>query len=299
MYRNKTIVVGLFSFLMLFSFIPTSQAELWEFVVEANVENGVVYPGDTVVVTGRVVDHAYEPTRGVEVFIRAGSDTTKAFTTPDGHFRGEFENFQRVPGTYIVNVVASWYGMTGLSSTEFQVKGDATPVSALQEKLSTEEAIKYLGSNENDFEKNPIGQTLFKYYHGLLDELLQEQKDASEPNEEQIFIEEQRRIAEILRNQAIEEYDPGYGTYEGYSYENYIAGLNPEIKDLVIQQLEFTKNNFLEAQNLKQEMLANGSTYDEAMQAYFEMLSIPKATIDEFNEKYLKESTEENQTSEE
>ena len=299
MYRNKTIVVGLFSFLMLFSFIPTSQAELWEFVVEANVENGVVYPGDTVVVTGRVVDHAYEPTRGVEVFIRAGSDTTKAFTTPDGHFRGEFENFQRVPGTYIVNVVASWYGMTGLSSTEFQVKGDATPVSALQEKLSTEEAIKYLSSNESDFEKNPIGQTLFKYYHGLLDELLQEQKDASEPNEEQIFIEEQRRIAEALRNQAIEEYDPGYGTYEGYSYENYIAGLNPEIKDLVIQQLEFTKNNFLEAQNLKQEMLANGSTYDEAMQAYFEMLSIPKATIDEFNEKYLKESTEENQTSEE
>ena len=284
---------------MLFSFIPTSQAELWEFVVEANVENGVVYPGDTVVVTGRVVDHAYEPTRGVEVFIRAGSETTKAFTTPDGHFRGEFENFQRVPGTYIVNVVASWYGMTGLTSTEFQVKGDATPISALQQKLSTEEAIKYLSSNESDFEKNPIGQTLFKYYHGILDELIQEQKDAREPNEEQIFIEEQRIIAETLRNQAIEEYNPGYGTYEGYSYENYIAGLNPEIKDLVIQQLEFTKNNFLEAQNLKQEMLANGSTYDEAMQAYFEMLSIPKATIDEFNEKYLKESTEENQTSEE
>ena len=299
MYRNNAIAIGLFSFLMLFSFIPTSQAELWEFVVEANVENGVVYPGDTVVVTGRVVNHAYEPTRGVEVFIRAGSETTKAFTTPDGHFRGEFENFQRVPGIYIVNVVASWYGMTGLSSTEFQVKGDATPISALQQKLSTEEAIKYLSSNESDFEKNPIGQTLFKYYHGLIDELIQEQKDAREPNEEQIFLEQQRIIAEKLRNQAIEEYEPGYGTYEGYNYENYIAGLNPEIKDLVIQQLEFTKNNFLKAQNLKQEMLANGSTYDEAMQAYFEMLSIPKATIDEFNEKYLKESTEENQTSEE
>ena len=129
--------------------------------------------------------------------------------------------------------------------------------------------------------------------------MIQEQKNAGEPNEEQMFIEEQRIIAETLRNQAIEEYNPGYGTYEGYNYENYIAGLNPEIKDLVIHQLEFTKNNFLEAQNLKQEMLANGSTYDEAMQAYFKMLSIPKATMDEFNEKYLKESTEENQTSEE
>jgi hypothetical protein len=291
-YRSKSIVTGLFAFLMLFSFIPTSQAELFEFVVVANVENVVVYPGDTVVVTGRVVDHAYESYSGIEVFIRAGSDTTKAFTTHDGHFRGEFENFQRIPGTYIVNVVASWYGMTGLTSTEFQVKGDATPVSALQQKLSTEEAINYLSANESDFEKNPIGQTLFKYYHGLLDELIQEQKEALEPNEEQIFIEEQRIIAEILRNQAIEEYDPGYGTYEGYKYENYIAGLNPEIKDLVVQQLEFTKNSFLDAQNLKEEMLANGSTYDEAMQAYLEMLSIPKATIDEFNENYLKESTE-------
>ena len=272
---------------MLFSFIPTSQAELWEFIVEVNVENGIVYSGDTVVVTGRVVDHAYEPTRGVEVLIRAGSDTTKAFTTPDGHFRGEFENFQRVPGIYIVNVVASWYGMAGLSSTEFQVKGDATPVSALQQKLSTEEAIKYLSSNESDFEKDPIGQTLFKYYHGLLDELIQEQKEANEPNEEQIFIEEQRVIADALKEQAIEEYDPGYGTYEGYRYDDYIAGLNPEIKELVIEQLNFTKNSFLEAQEVKQEMLANGSTYDEAMQAYFEMLAIPKSTIEEFNEKYL------------
>jgi len=285
--RSKSIVTGLFAFLMLFSFIPTSQAELWEFIVEVNVENGIVYSGDTVVVTGRVVDHAYEPTRGVEVLIRAGSDTTKAFTTPDGHFRGEFENFQRVPGIYIVNVVASWYGMAGLSSTEFQVKGDATPVSALQQKLSTEEAIKYLSSNESDFEKDPIGQTLFKYYHGLLDELIQEQKEANEPNEEQIFIEEQRVIVDALKEQAIEEYDPGYGTYEGYRYDDYIAGLNPEIKELVIEQLNFTKNSFLEAQEVKQEMLANGSTYDEAMQAYFEMLAIPKSTIEEFNEKYL------------
>jgi hypothetical protein len=184
-------------------------------------------------------------------------------------------------------VVASWYGMTGLSSTEFQVKGDATPVSALQQKLSTEEAIKYLSSNESDFEKDPIGQTLFRYYHGLLDELIQEQKEANEPNEEQIFKEEQRVIAEALKEQEIEEYDPGYGTYEGYRYDDYIAGLNPEIKELVIEQLNFTKNSFLEAQEVKQEMLANGSTYDEAMQAYFEMLAIPKSTIDQFNEKYL------------
>jgi len=57
-YRNKTLIIGLFSFLMLFSFIPTSQAELWEFVIELNLEKSVVASGDTVVVTGKVVDHA-------------------------------------------------------------------------------------------------------------------------------------------------------------------------------------------------------------------------------------------------
>ncbi len=280
---------------MIFSFIPTSQAELWEFVVEANVENVVVYQGDTVVVTGRVVNHAYEPTRGVEVLIRTGSDTTKTFTTPDGHFRGEFENFQRIPGTYTVNVIASWYGMTGLTSTEFQVKGDVSPVSILQEKLSTDEAIKYLSANETDFEKNPIGQTLFKYYHGLLDELIEEQRGIEELREEQIFIEQQRRIADVLREQAVEEYNPRAGTYEGYQYDDYIKSVNPEIQDLIVQQLNFTKNNFIEANKLKQEMLVNGSTYEESMQAYLKMLSMPKETIEQFNQQYLEETTEENQ----
>jgi hypothetical protein len=298
---SKPIIIGLFSFLMLFSFIPSSQAVLWEFVVELDIENGVVQSGDTVVVTGRVVDHAYEPTRGVEVLIRTGTDTTKAFTDTDGTFRGEFVDFQRVPGTYIVNVVASWYGMTGLASTEFQVKGDSSPVSILQQQLSTDQARKYLGSNESDFEKNPIGQTLFKYYHELHDKLIEEKKEANKPIAEQIFLEQQRRIAENLRNQAVEEYQPGFGTYGGYQYENYIAGLNPEIRDLVINQLAFTQNNFLDAQKIRAEILENGGTYEEARQAYLDRLTIPKEILEKFNETHLDDSeeVEESQTSEE
>jgi len=229
---NKAVVIGLFSLLMVFSFIPASQAELWELVIDLNVEKGVINPGETVVVTGTIVDHAYKPIRGAEVFIRAGSDTTKAFTDIDGTFKGEFKDFQRIPGKYIVNVIASWYGMTGLKSTDFQVKGNVSQFSILQEKLSTDEAIKYLSANESDFEKNPIGQTLFKYYQGLLEELVLEKKENLEPLEHQIFIEEQRKIAEELRNQKIEEFDPGAGTYGGYKYDDYINGINPEIRDL-------------------------------------------------------------------
>jgi len=241
-FNNKAVIIGLFSFLMLFSFIPTSEAELWELLIDLNVQKGIIYPGETVVVTGKIVDHAYDPIRGAEVFIRTGSDTTKAFTDPEGVFRAEFKDFQRIPGFYTVNVIASLNGMTGLTSTQFQVRGDVSLFSALQEKLSTDEAIKYLSSNESDFEKNPIGQTLFKYYHGLLDELILEKKESRESLAEQIYLEQQRIIAENLRNQAIEEFNPSAGTYSGYQYDDYINSLNPEIRDLIVSQLNFTKS---------------------------------------------------------
>ncbi len=293
MFKNNAIVVGLFSFLMLFSFIPTSEAELWDLVfIDLNVQNGAIYSGETVVVTGKVVDHAYKPVIEAEILIRTGSDSTIAFTDSYGVFKGEFEDFQRVPGTYAVNVIASWNGKIGLSSTQFQVKGDFSPVSALQEKLSTDEARKYLGSNESDFEKDPIGQTLFKYYHGLLEELILEQNEASQPTEEQIYLEQQRTIAENLRNQDIEQFNPSAGTYGGYQYDDYINSLNPEIRDLIESQLIFTKNMFEEGQKLRDEILANGGTYEEARQVYLDILSFPKEILEQFNQDILDENSE-------
>ena len=295
--------MGLFSFLMLFSFISTSEAELWDLLIDLNVEKGAIYSGETVVVTGKVVDHAYKPIIGAEILIRTGSDTTIAFTDPYGVFRGEFEDFQRIPGTYAVNVIASWNGKIGLSSTQFQVKGDISPVSALQEKLSTDEARKYLSANESNFEKDPIGQTLFKYYHGLLQELILEQSEDRQLTEEQIYLEKQRMIAKNLRNQAIKEFNPGAGTYGGYKYDNYINSLNPDIRDLVVSQLNFTKNTFEEAQKLRDEILANGGTYAEARQVYLDMISFPKEVLEQFNQESLDEKSEggsnDNQTSEE
>ena len=299
-YSDKTIVIGLCSFIILFSFIPTSQAVLWDFIVELDMEKDVIYSGDTIVVTGKVVNHAEHPTRGVEVLVRTGTDTVKTFTNPDGEFKVQFVDFQGVSGTYTVNAVASWYGITGLASTEFQVKGEVSPVLILQQKLSTDQARKYLSSNESDFEKNPIGQTLFKYYHGLHDQLITEIKESQKPIAEKIFLEEQRNIAKNLKNQDIDEYQPGYGTFSGYKYENYMAGLNPKIKDLVSNQLNFTQNNFLDAQKIKAEILENGGTYEEARQAYLNKLAISKEILEKFNETQLEDSEKEieNQTSE-
>ena len=292
MYKDKAIIIGLFSFLMLFSFVQTSEATLWDFIIDLDMQKGSIYPGESVIVTGKVVDQAYKTHRGVEVFIRIGSETTKAFTDPDGVFRGEIKEFGGVPGTYTINVVASWYGMTGMQNTEIQVKGEPSPITALQKKLATDEAIKYLSSNESDFEKNPIGQTLFKYYHGLLNELLIEQRDAGKPLADQIFLEQQRLISENLRNQAIDEFGPSAGVFDGYRYNDYINNLNPEIKDLVQGQLNYTKNAFEEAQNIRDEIIANGGTYEEARKAYLDRISMPKELLEKFNEEQLERMKE-------
>jgi hypothetical protein len=301
-HKNK-IIIGLFSLLMLFSFISTSEASLWELVlIDVNVQNNSINPGESVVVTGKIVDQAYKPIRGAEISIRAGSDTAKAFTDPWGIFRAEIKDFQGIPGTtYTVNVIGSWYEMTGFSNTQFHVKGEASPVSGLQGKLSTDEAIKYLSSKEVDFENDPIGQTLFKYYHGLLEELISEQREAGKASVNQDTLEEQREIAKNLRDQKITEYNPRIGIYDGYQYETYINSLNPEIKDVVVSQLEFTKNTIKEAKKIKEEIIVNGGTYHEAMQAYLKMISMPKETLEQFNQdqidKNSKNSSEDNQTS--
>ena len=295
MFKNKAIVIGLFSFLMVFSFIQTSEAELWELLVDVNVQKAAINPGETVVVTGTIVDHTYKPIRGAEVLIRTGSDTIKTFTDPSGVFREEFKDLGKTPGIYSVNVVSSWYGMTGLSSTQFQIKGEISPVLVLQEKLSTDEARNYLSSNETKFEKDPIGQILFKYYHGLLEELIEEKKKAKEPLVEQRELEQQRVISKNMRNQSIEEFNPGAGTYGGYQYDDYINSLNPEIRDLVVDQLNFTKNTFEDAQKIRGEILANGGTYEEARKAYLDMISIPKEALEKFNQERLDEKSENNQ----
>ena len=254
--------------------------------------NDVVYSGDTLVVTGKVVDQTNKATRGVEILIRAGSETTKAFTNPDGTFRGKFVDFQRIPGTYAVNVIASWYGMTGLTSTQFSLQGEATPGGSLIEKLSTDQARKYLSSHESDFEKNPIGQTLFKYYHGLHDELIKETKKANNERKEQILLQQQREIAENLKSEAIENYKPNAGIYDGYQYEQYIHSLDPKIRDTISSQLNFTKNNFIDAQIIRDQILSNGGTYEEARQAYLDRISISKETLDEFNKNNLEENSQ-------
>ena len=287
-----------FSFLVGVSIIPHSDAELLELIVNSEMEKAAIYQGETMKIKGKVVDHAYEPIRGAEVLIRTGTETIQTFTDPHGNFEGEFKDFQKIPGIYKINIIATWYKMIGITSSEFQVKGEISPISILQEKLSTEQARKYLGSSETDFKKDPIGQTLFKYYHKLLAELIEEKSKLREPIKDQIHLEEQRIIADNIRKQKIIESKVGAGVYGGYHQENYIKNLNPQIRDAIALQMNFTKNIFEEAQILQEEIIANGGTFEEARKAYLEKISISKKELENFNQENIEEILEENQIKE-
>ncbi len=290
------LVAGLFGLLLIFSFIPTSQAELYELIIEAGVERSIVYSGDQVIVTGRVVDHAYQPIAGAEIVIRIGSDTMKRFTKPDGEFRGVFDQVQRIPGTYIVNISASLDGKIGFASTQLQVKGDVAPGMSLQEKLATDEARRYIGAEEGDFERNPIGQALFKYYQGLLKELVKEKSEAMKLDPDEVLIREQRRAAESLKDQAVTEFKPKAGVYNGAKLDYYLGSLEPKIRELISNQMNFTNSNFVEAQNIRDEILKNGGTFKEARKAYLDTMSISRETLEQFNEDQLNKKTEKSQS---
>ena len=285
MYKETGIVI--FSALVALAAAQTAEAELQDLIIDVDMKPGTISSGDALSVTGRVVDHAYHPIRGAEVIVRTGSETARDFTSPDGNFTASFENVTRAPGTYTVNVAAKWYNMTGIESTQFQIRGDASHASHLRYMLDTEEARKYLAADEGDFEKDPIGMALFRHYHGLQDQMMQAERDAAVQDPDELRMEEQRAIAANLTRQAIEERSPSSGVFEGLRYHDYVRGLNPEIRGLVADQLNFTKGIFEQAQEARARIIAGGGTYEEAQKAYLEMLVIPKERLEEFNAQRL------------
>ena len=261
-----------------------------DLVIDVNVPHGAVHPEDTVLVTGTVVNQMAEPVPGADVSVKAGSASAYAVTDSEGRFRAAFGSFEGIPGTYLAYIYASHGEMTGIASTEFRLKGELTKVSVLQQQLSTEQARKYLAADWDDFEGDPIGQRLFQHYHGLLEQLILEKREMDKPDPRQAYLEEQRRLAERLEAQKLSKYEYGTATYGGYQYDDYVRSLSPEIRDVVIAQIDFTKSTFENAQIIRAEILASGGTYQEAQKAYLDLVSLPRDVLEQMQREQVKES---------
>ena len=266
---------------MLVPLAPISNAVLWDLIIQVNIENTSIFQGDVPIVSGQVTDHAGKPIPGVQLHIRSGQDSF--FTTSDeqGIFRAELGNFNRIPGTYLVNVAGtSPDGKTGIGTTKFQVRGDIQIYSVSEQLLSTAEAKKYLNSNLEDFANDSIGLRLYNYYQGILEKYLEEKGISEELSEEELRIEKERVIAQEFLNAAIAEENPGAGIYSGYKYHRFVDNLDASVKDIIVNQLNYTTTTFSEAKQIMKEILANGGTYEEARAAYLEKMSMPRALLE-------------------
>lgn len=295
MLRNSILFV--MAIVVFVSLIQTSHAELWDLVIIANIENSVILPGQAPYISGMIVDHASHPIPLANVHIRSGQESIFSITDENGHFRVTLDDSNRIPGTYIVSIVGTAQdGKTGIGTTQFQVKGELTRTSILEEKLSTVEAKKFLDANEDNFAKDPIGYTQFKYYQKLYQEYTEELKITQQLTEEQIYIQQQKIIANNLREQAIDEFNPKIGTFSGYNYEDYIRNLNPEVKETFINQINFTKNLFNEAQFAREQVLLNGGTEEEARKIYLEKITVTRETLNNFGSQEAEIEKNENAT---
>ncbi len=283
MFKNQVFLV-FFSVLLLFPLASNSEAVLWDLQIQANVENAPLFSGDRPIVSGVIIDHASKPVHKATVNIK--SETMSIFTTTSqsGEFKVELGKHDRTPGNYIVTISATTLdGKTGISTIQFQVKGELALSAVSQVKLSTPEAKKYLEANADDFDKNPIGFILYNYYQKLYQEYLEDEEAGEKIAKEKALIAEQKEIENKFREKAIEEFQPSMGIFSGPQYDSYVNSLDEEIRETVVSHLEFTKNLVKEAQVVRAEILANGGTAEEAQLAYLDKISTTREFIENFD----------------
>jgi len=283
MFRIKAYFI-LFSALLLLPLATNSEAVLWDLLIQANVENAPLMSGDRPIVSGIILDHASKPVPKASVNVKSGSMSIFTTTSQAGEFLVELGKTERIPGNYIVNISATTEdGKTGITSIQFQIKGELEQTTVNQEKLSTPEAQKYLAANPEDFSNDPIGFMLYNYYQKIYQEYLEDEKIENELAQVQSFLEEQKEAANESRLVAIEEFNPSAGIFSGPEYENYVNSLDEAVRDTVVEHLNFTKNLFFEANILKNEILENGGTLEEAQEAYLDKLSTTRDMIENFD----------------
>ena len=281
---KKQVFLIVFSVALLFPLTSNSEAKLWDLVIEANVENSPLYSGERPIVKGWIVDHASKPVHNATVNIKSESMSIFTTTSQSGEFQAELGKHDRMAGNYIVNIEAtSFDGKTGISSIQFQIRGDMAHVTANHAKISTPEAQKYLEASPDDFENNPVGLMLYNYYQKVYQDYLQDEELSEQITLERTLTEKQREDAVQQRLKAIEGFNPTYGVFSGPEYENYVNSLNESVRDTVVEHLNFTKNLFEEAQELRFEILKNGGSAEAAQAAYLEKLTVTRAMIEDIN----------------
>jgi len=257
-------------------FVPSvaqSDNTLWDLIIQADLESGLIPAGQVPVVAGQVSDHAGKPVQGASIAIRSGGLSWGSTTDGGGDFRQELAGFEGSPGGYIVSIKAESEEGMGLSTLQLRVHGDVKESDVLLRQMDAA-AQKYTESSEEDFLNDPIGMRLYHHYQEIRSDYLKALAFEREEAEELAALDEQREAAAQLLQEAIEEMGPGAGVYAGWTYDRFVDNLDLSVRDTIASQLNHTTASFYEARELMNSVLEDGGTYEEAREAYLDRLSM-------------------------
>jgi len=282
-------IIVILSISGLFLTIPSAEAVLWDLIITVNLEKNPLEVNEKPVIIGTVMDHAGKGVSDVEVKIRFDTQSVVTTTNATGNFRYESDFEQSQPGRYIINVQGTDSdNRIGLAKTDFLVNGQQSIPSQLLRNAELMNLAKYEFEKPENFENDPVGLMMYKYYQEIREDIIEEQNKINEIEELQKFINEQRVMADILLQEAIDERNPGGGTYSGYTYDRFISNLDDEVRDIIVDQLNYTTNRMVEAEKEMNIILQSGGTYEEARQAYFEKASISREIMNDMTVKINK-----------
>ncbi len=261
---------------------PAEAAVLWDLVVEVDVVNAPLAEGQGPAVRGTVLDHAGDPVAGAAVQVRTGHGAASVVAAPNGTFAHEFGPQALLPGEHSVHVVATASSnRMGVASASYRVDGDLTLSSHTAQLLATPEAQRYLAADPAALAGDPIGMRLYDYYQRLRAQHASEEAGQREIDGRAAEFDEERMIADNSTRAALAERHMSDGTLSGSRMDWFLGSLDPSIRTVVAQQINFTTGVFESARAAMQEVLARGGSIKEARAAYLEAATVPKSVIED------------------
>jgi len=257
-------------------------AVLWDLLVTVEVVNAPLAEGQGPAVRGTVVDHAGDPVAGAAVQVRTGHGAASVSTAVNGTFAHSFGHQALLPGEHSVNVVATASSnRMGTASASYRVDGDLTLSSRTAQLLSTPEAQRYLAADPGGFAGDPIGMRLYDYYQRLWAQHADQEAAQGEIDGRAAELDEARSAADNSTRAALAERHMSDGTLSGSRMEWFLGSLDPAIRTVVAQQINFTTGVFENARAAMQDVLARGGSIKEARAAYLEAATVPKSVIED------------------
>jgi len=271
------VIVAIFAIGFMFSLssIPTSEAKLWDFIMDVNFVKNPIPKGENPILVGTIVDHAYNPVSGIDIKIFFGGESHILKSDERGEFGKQFESDDLKSRTYSVQLIAtSDDGKMGMKRTTLQIEGHVEKNAKYDRQLESME----IANDPSKLRKNshdPISVILYEHYLKLQDQI------AHANHEEELLDAHQQKIREIRQNvheklmETLDEHPlPTKQFDNSIKTSKFLANLDDEKRYLFELQMNSTKIRFIEAQNIMQTLLNNGTSYDNARLAYLDYLSI-------------------------